>query len=161
IRYCPKKNSRKISAARAYIPQNSRRRKIVTSAVRAIGQAAGTAPSRACSQESRPGSSAARRNWPRQRRQCSSPRRAARARAGGGGWGPGLSGMPSSSWAGPVDLGEHPVEQLFQVLVVAPQAAQQHAVVVGQGEEGPGRPAGGGRQAQLPPAIVVNDPYPF
>ena len=53
------------------------------------------------------------------------------------------------------------MKQFFQVLVVALQAAQDDAVVVGQGEEGAGDPAGRHRHAQLTPAIVLDDADAF
>ena len=49
------------------------------------------------------------------------------------------------------------MEQLVEILVVALQAAQHGAVVVGQREEGPRHPALGHGDAQLTPAIVVED----
>lgn len=53
------------------------------------------------------------------------------------------------------------MEQFLEILIIALQAAQDHTVVVRQGEKSPGHPSLWNHDPQTSSVIVVENPNPF
>ena len=53
------------------------------------------------------------------------------------------------------------MKQLFQILIIRLESAQQDVVIVGQGEERPRHPVGRHGDTQFAPSIVVKDAHAF